>query len=67
MPPLYTYRCERGHEFELKQGIKDEPIKVCLDEDECCEAEVKRVPSSTSFQLKGNGWYVTDYKKGKSE
>lgn len=62
--PLYEYRCEScGHEFEELQKFSDKPIKKCP---ECRALKVKRLVSKTSFQLKGEGWYVTDYaRKGK--
>lgn len=58
--PIYEYKCYNcNHEFEVTQKITADPIKVCP---ECGEEEVKRIISSTSFHLKGDGWYKTDYK-----
>jgi putative FmdB family regulatory protein len=61
--PIYEYRCEScAHEFDVLQKISDDPVTVCP---RCGGAVVKQV-SSTSFILKGSGWYVTDYARGKS-
>lgn len=57
--PIYEYRCSAcGHEFEEWQKITDEPVKTCPS---CGKRRVERLVSATSFQLKGQGWYVTDY------
>ncbi len=55
--PIYEYTCRKGHEFEAFQKITDKPLEKC----EKCGARAKRLISNTSFQLKGSGWYVTDY------
>ncbi|MCW5889634.1 MAG: zinc ribbon domain-containing protein [bacterium] len=55
--PIYEYRCEKCGDFEITQRITDDPIGKCPT----CKRKVKRLISSTSFQLKGSGWYVTDY------
>lgn len=61
--PIYEYRCEKCGDFELTQRITDDPIGKCPT----CKRKVKRLISSTSFQLKGSGWYITDYaRSGKS-
>lgn len=60
--PIYEYRCGGcGHEFEEWQGINDEPVKKCPS---CRARRVERLVSATSFQLKGGGWYVSEYGKG---
>jgi putative FmdB family regulatory protein len=59
--PIYEYRCEKCQsQFDLLQKITDEPIKECPE----CGGPVSKLVSSTSFILKGSGWYVTDYGKG---
>jgi putative FmdB family regulatory protein len=59
--PIYEYRCEKcQHQFDLFQKITDEPVKECPE----CGGPVCKLISSTSFILKGSGWYVTDYGKG---
>ena len=57
--PIYEYYCnECGGEFEVIQKISDRPKRKC----ELCGAlKAKRKISQTSFVLKGQGWYATDY------
>lgn len=56
--PIYEYRCEAcGAQHEIVQKITDEPLSVCPS----CSGKMKKMVSSTSFVLKGTGWYVTDY------
>ena len=63
--PIYEYGCAVcGHELEAWQKISEKPKKVCPA---CGARKLERLISNTSFQLKGTGWYVTDYaKKGSS-
>ena len=60
--PIYEYACDKCGVFETTQRITEPPLKKCPT----CRGKVKKLMSSTSFQLKGSGWYVTDYggKKG---
>ena len=64
--PIYEYHCNAcGREFEVWQKITEGPVGKC---EHCGSAEVAKLISSTSFHLKGGGWYVTDYaKKGSGE
>lgn len=55
--PIYEYRCEKCGDFEVSQRITEDALKKCPT----CKRKVQRLISSTSFQLKGSGWYVTDY------
>ena len=58
--PIYEYRCTAcGKELETLQKLSEAPLKTCP----ACHADtlVKRV-SAAGFQLKGSGWYVTDFK-----
>jgi putative FmdB family regulatory protein len=55
--PIYEYRCAKCGEFEHMQKITDPPLQRCPQ----CRKKVTKLISSTSFQLKGSGWYVTDY------
>jgi len=56
--PIYEYKCEKcGNEHEVMQKITAKPLTVC----EKCGGKLKKMISSTSFVLKGSGWYVTDY------
>lgn len=58
--PLYEFACEAcGHTFEKLQN-RGADFPACPHCDK--EGSVQRLVSSTSFQLKGSGWYVTDYK-----
>ena len=56
--PIYEYACPKCGEFEVTQRITDDPLKKCPT---CKSTKIKKLISSTSFQLKGTGWYVTDY------
>ena len=58
--PIYEYRCRKCGEFEVTQRIMDAPLTRCPT----CRGKVNKLMSSTSFQLKGSGWYVTDYGRG---
>jgi putative FmdB family regulatory protein len=55
--PIYEYRCEKCGVFEETQRITDPALDRCPT----CRRKVRRLISNTSFQLKGGGWYVTDY------
>ncbi len=56
--PIYEYQCTKcGEIFEAFQKINDDPLKQC----KFCRGKVERLISQTSFQLKGSGWYLTDY------
>jgi putative FmdB family regulatory protein len=60
--PIYEYRCEKCGDFETSQRITDDPLQRCPT----CRRKVRRLISSTSFQLKGSGWYITDYARSGS-
>jgi putative FmdB family regulatory protein len=55
--PIYEYRCENGHLFEMMQKIADPPVTVC----ETCGAPVQRVYHPVAVHFKGSGFYNTDY------
>ncbi|HPI91933.1 MAG TPA: zinc ribbon domain-containing protein [Deltaproteobacteria bacterium] len=58
--PIYEYRCLKcNHEFEAMQKFSDAPLSKCPS----CGGKAKRLISRSSFQLKGSGWYLTDYAK----
>ena len=57
--PIYEYRCSKCGDFEVMQRITDKALTKCPT----CKAKVSKLMSNTSFQLKGTGWYVTDYAK----
>src|SRR3712207_2299157 len=55
--PIYEYRCENGHLFEVMQKITDDPVTHC----ETCDAPVSRVFHPVAVHFKGSGFYNTDY------
>jgi putative FmdB family regulatory protein len=58
--PIYEYGCPKcGKTTEIMQKFSDQPLSRCPS----CGGKVYRIISNCSFQLKGSGWYVTDYKK----
>ena len=58
--PIYEYRCHKcGKTNEIVQKLSDQPLSRCP----YCGGKVSKIISNCSFQLKGTGWYVTDYKK----
>ena len=57
--PLYEYRCENGHTFEVMQRMSDDPVQTC----EVCGAPVQRVFHPVAVHFKGSGFYNTDYGK----
>ena len=58
--PIYEYRCLKcSKDFEAMQKFSDAPVSKCPS----CSGTVKKKMSSSSFQLKGSGWYMTDYAK----
>jgi putative FmdB family regulatory protein len=60
--PIYEYRCERGHTFEVMQRMTDDPLTEC----NICGAPVQRVFHPVAVHFKGSGFYNTDYGKKKS-
>jgi putative FmdB family regulatory protein len=55
--PIYEYRCENGHNFEVTQRMTDDPVTVCTT----CDAPVQRVFHPVAVHFKGKGFYNTDY------
>src|SRR5437660_1620350 len=55
--PIYEYRCDQGHNFEVMQRMSDDPVATC----ETCEAPVQRVFHPVAVHFKGSGFYNTDY------
>ena len=64
--PIYEYECKNcHHQFDLLQKINDSAVKQCP---QCLEESAVRLVSAPGFQLKGSGWYATDFKtKSKPE
>jgi putative FmdB family regulatory protein len=58
--PIYEYRCEAcGHQDEHLQKVSEAPLSVCPA---CGKPAYKKQLSAAGFQLKGSGWYATDFK-----
>ena len=55
--PIYEYRCENGHLFEVMQRMSDPPVTTCEE----CGASVARVFHPIAVHFKGSGFYNTDY------
>lgn len=64
--PIYEYKCGAcGHQFESIQKMTDQPLTDCPV---CHQNHLQKLVSAAGFQLKGTGWYATDFKnKGKPE
>jgi putative FmdB family regulatory protein len=61
--PIYEYQCQKCGTFEVTQRITEKTLAKCPT----CKGKVKKLISNTSFQLKGTGWYITDYaRKGQN-
>jgi putative FmdB family regulatory protein len=63
--PIYEYQCTScHHQYDLMQKFSDEPATQCP---QCFENSLVKLVSAAGFQLKGTGWYATDFKnKGNS-
>ncbi|HWP43117.1 MAG TPA: FmdB family zinc ribbon protein [Blastocatellia bacterium] len=58
--PIYEYVCEKcGSLIEVMQKVSDAPLKRCQK----CRGKLEKILSRTSFQLKGSGWYLSDYSR----
>ena len=55
--PIYEYRCENGHLFEVLQKITDDPVTACPEDG----SAVQRVFHPIAVHFKGSGFYNTDY------
>jgi putative FmdB family regulatory protein len=55
--PIYEYHCSKCGDFETMQRMSDKPLTTCPT----CRRKVTKLISSTTFHLKGSGWYITDY------
>jgi putative FmdB family regulatory protein len=62
--PIYAYKCEScGHAKDILRKMSDEPLTVCP---QCGGSSFKKQLTAAGFQLKGSGWYVTDFRGGNS-
>ena len=60
--PIYAYRCSNcGHEEDVLQKMSDAPLSQCPA---CGQATYVKQVTAAGFQLKGSGWYVTDFRDG---
>jgi putative FmdB family regulatory protein len=59
--PIYEYKCENGHVFDVIQKMTDEPLTECQE----CGAPAARVLAAPAIHFKGSGFYNTDYGKRK--
>lgn len=60
--PIYEYKCSScGHKQEVLQKLADAPLTECAA---CGKATLNKLISAAGFQLKGSGWYATDFKGG---
>lgn len=59
--PIYEYKCENGHVFDVIQRMSDEPLTECEE----CGAPAERVLHPVAVHFKGSGFYNTDYGKKK--
>ena len=60
--PIYEYRCsECGHQAEYLQKISEPALTICTA---CGKPTFTKLLSAAGFQLKGSGWYATDFKGG---
>jgi putative FmdB family regulatory protein len=58
--PIYEYRCAScGHQQEYLQKLSDTPLTVCP---QCGKPTFSKMVTAAGFQLKGSGWYVTDFR-----
>lgn len=62
--PIYDYKCDNGHTFEVMQSMSEDPIDAC----DVCGAPARRVLHAPAVHFKGSGFYTTDYaRKGKAK
>lgn len=60
--PIYAYKCSScGHAQDVLQKISDDPLTVCPA---CHQPTYAKQVTAAGFQLKGSGWYVTDFRDG---
>ena len=60
--PIYEYKCDNGHVFDVIQRMSDEPLTACQE----CGAHAERVLHPVAIHFKGSGFHNTDYGKKKS-
>ena len=55
--PIYEYKCENGHVFDVMQRMSEDPLTACVE----CGAPVRKVLQPVGISFKGSGFYSTDY------
>jgi putative FmdB family regulatory protein len=58
--PIYEYKCENGHVFDVMQKLSEDPLASCIE----CGAPVRKVLHPVNISFKGSGFYSTDYRAG---
>ncbi|WP_374566849.1 FmdB family zinc ribbon protein [Ideonella sp.] len=62
--PIYAYRCAAcGHSRDVLQKLSDSPLTLCPA---CGAEQFSKQITAAGFQLKGSGWYATDFRNGGS-
>jgi len=62
--PIYAYQCEScGHQLDVLQKMSDAPLTSCPS---CAAPSLRKQVTAAGFQLKGSGWYVTDFRNNSS-
>ena len=61
--PIYEYKCENGHVFDVMQRMSDDPLMECIK----CGAPVRKVLQPVGISFKGSGFYSTDYSDSKKD
>jgi putative FmdB family regulatory protein len=59
--PIYEYKCDNGHVFDVMQKMSEEPLTECVE----CGGPAHRVLTAPAVHFKGSGFYNTDYGKRK--
>lgn len=60
--PIYAYQCAScGHQEDVMQKVSDAPLTTCP---QCGQESYGKMLTAAGFQLKGSGWYATDFKGG---
>ena len=57
--PIYEYKCENGHVFDVMQKLSEDPLTSCVE----CGAPVRKVLHPVGISFKGSGFYSTDYSR----
>ena len=57
--PIYEYKCENGHVFDVMQRMSEDPLTECVE----CGTPVRKVLHPVGISFKGSGFYSTDYSK----